>query len=277
MIATIALLLLAVATAVQVVWLFRKDAGKGTVQAAKQAAGQGSPKDPASTWLLAAAAILLVVVTVQRSIAIGFVALTGTYESLMFYAAFVAALTAGYRLQKKLAFAPVVAFGASFVAVVLMAIASSPMIPKDVLPPIPALRSGWLVLHVAFSFIGEAFFVASFIASIAFLATRNDAKRLEFDRITYTSIAVGYPIFTAGALIFGAIWAEQAWGRWWSWDPKETWALITWLVYTLYLHVRLIMKKKDATASWIAAAGFLCTLFTFFGVNYLLPGLHSYG
>lgn len=273
MIATIALLLLAAATAVQVVWLFRRDAGKG----AGQAAGRGSPKDPASTWLLAAAAILLVVVTVQRSIAIGFVALTGTYESLMFYAAFVAALTAGYRLQKKLAFAPVVAFGASFVAVVLMAIASSPMIPKDVLPPIPALRSGWLVLHVAFSFIGEAFFVAAFIASIAFLATRNDAKRLEFDRITYTSIAVGYPIFTAGALIFGAIWAEQAWGRWWSWDPKETWALITWLVYTVYLHVRLIMKKKDATASWIAAAGFLCTVFTFFGVNYLLPGLHSYG
>jgi ABC-type transport system involved in cytochrome c biogenesis permease subunit len=83
-------------------------------------------------------------------------------------------------------------------------------------------------------------------------------------------------VFTAGALIFGAVWAQKAWGRWWGWDPKETWALITWLVYTFYLHLRLISKKTGKLISLIAVIGFLCTIFTFFGVNYLLPGLHSY-
>jgi ABC-type transport system involved in cytochrome c biogenesis permease subunit len=77
-------------------------------------------------------------------------------------------------------------------------------------------------------------------------------------------------------LVFGAVWAEHAWGRYWSWDPKETWALITWLTYTVYLHVRFILKKRRKLAAVISIAGFAFTLFTFFGVNYLLPGLHSY-
>jgi len=239
--------------------------------------GKSGKSDPVSPWLLAASALLFVGITIERSIRIGFIALTSTYESLMFYSAFIMAIVIWYRFQKKQVYSRFVAFGATMCALVLAAIASSPLLPKEALPPIPALRSGWLVAHVALSFVGEAFFIVSFVASIAFLATKDEAKRLGYDRLTYTAIAVGYPIFTAGALIFGAIWAEQAWGTWWGWDPKETWALITWLVYTLYLHVRLIMKKKDATPSWIAVIGFLCTVFTFFGVNYLLPGLHSYG
>jgi ABC-type transport system involved in cytochrome c biogenesis permease subunit len=261
MIATFCFIGILVAAIVQVVYLFRKD----------------EKKDPYSIWLLGAAAAGFLGITVARSVSIGFIALTSTYESLLFYSAFIMALVVAYRYQRKLPYSRIVAFGATVGALVLAAIASSPLLPKEALPPIPALRSFWLVIHVALSFVGEAFFVISFVSAIAFLATRDEKKKLEFDRITYTAIAVGYPVFTAGALIFGAIWAEQAWGRWWSWDPKETWALITWLVYTIYLHVRLVMKKKDATASWIAVVGFLCTVFTFFGVNYLLPGLHSYG
>ncbi|HPE36539.1 MAG TPA: cytochrome c biogenesis protein CcsA [Spirochaetales bacterium] len=232
-------------------------------------------------WLSAAAqalaAVLLAAELVMRSFQVGFVALTSTYESLLFYAAVIAALLVWYRFQKKLRYSAGLAFGAVMVAIIMMAVASSPLIAKEALPPIPALRSGWLVLHVSFSFIGEAFFVVSFVASILFLATKNDERRLDLDRVTYTSVAIGYVFFTAGALAFGAIWAEQAWGRWWSWDPKETWALVTWLVYTAYLHVRLVMKRKDSWPSIISVAGFLCTVFTFFGVNYLLPGLHSYG
>lgn len=261
MMATLGFLAIIAAAALQVVWLFRKD----------------DSRDPASPWILAGAALVFFGITVVRSFKISFVALTSTYESLLFYSGFIMALEIGYRYQKKIPFSRIIEFGATVSALVMAAIASSPLLPKDALPPIPALKSLWLVAHVALSFIGEAFFVISFAASLAFLFAKDDAKRLDYDRITYTSIAVGYPIFTAGALIFGAIWAEQAWGRWWSWDPKETWALITWLVYTLYLHVRLVMKKKDATASWISVIGFLCTVFTFFGVNYLLPGLHSYG
>jgi ABC-type transport system involved in cytochrome c biogenesis permease subunit len=182
-----------------------------------------------------------------------------------------------YRLQRRVPFSAAVQFGAAVAALGLLAVASSPLAPRALLAPIPALRSGWLVAHVALSFVGEAFFVASFAASLAWLFSRSAARREELDRITYTSIAVGYPVFTVGALVFGAVWAEQAWGAWWSWDPKETWALVTWLVYTFYLHFRLIRRKTGAVPAWISVIGFACTLFTFFGVNFLLSGMHSYG
>jgi ABC-type transport system involved in cytochrome c biogenesis permease subunit len=258
--ATVALILIAAAAVVEAIFAFRRD---GRV-------------DPVSSWLLATAAIILFVIIAARSLAIGFFAVTGTFESLVFFSGTVAAVTAGYRLQKRLAFSPFVAFGATIVAAALLAVASSPIAPRNIQAPVPALRSSWLALHVSFAFIGEAFFVVAFAASIAFLATKNDAKRETLDRITYTAIAIGYPIFTAGALVFGPIWAQAAWGSWWSWDPKETWALVTWLVFTLYLHLRLVRKRRDALPSIIAVLGFLCALFTFLGVNFLLSGLHSY-
>lgn len=258
---TSAFILFLVSAALQIVWLFRKD----------------RRPDPASHWLLLAAGMVLVVCLALRSIQTRFVALTSTYESLLFYAAVLTVLCFVYRKQKKLTWWPLVAFGSTFAGIVLLAIASSPLVPKEALPPIPALQSGWLVLHVSFSFIGESFFVVSFVSALLFLSTKDEARRLDLDRVTYTAIAVGYPIFTAGALVFGAIWAERAWGSWWSWDPKETWALVTWMVYTAYLHLRLIRKRKDAIPAVLAVAGFICTVFTFFGVNYLLPGLHSYG
>jgi ABC-type transport system involved in cytochrome c biogenesis permease subunit len=258
---TIAFALILASAALQAVFLFRKD---------------GRP-DPASHWALLAAAIGLAAVILARSIAIGFPALTGTFESLVFFSAFTCLVLWAFRMQKKLAFMPLVQFGSTIVAAALLAIASSPIAPKDALAPIPALRSFWLLLHVSLAFIGEAFFVASFVSALAFLLSSDEGRRKDYDRLTYVSIAAGYPIFTAGALVFGAIWAEQAWGVWWSWDPKEIWALVTWLVYTLYLHLRLTRKRKDFLPAIVAAAGFLCALFTFFGVNFLLPSLHSYG
>jgi len=233
--------------------------------------------DALGPYSLLGAAILLVASLVLRSVSIGFVALTSTYESLAFYAATIAIVAFLYRFQRRLPYKPGVVFGATMVAVLLLALGSSPLIPKEAMPPIPALRSAWLLLHVSFSFIGEAFFVAGFVTALLFLLARDEARRKEFDRLTYTAIALGYPFFTAGALVFGAIWAEQAWGRWWSWDPKETWALVTWLVYTAYLHLRLVARKGGRLPAWLSVLGFLCTVFTFFGVNYLLPGLHSYG
>ena len=104
--------------------------------------------------------------------------------------------------------------------------------------------------------------------------TFPDADTL--DSLSYRAIAIGFPIFTLGALIFGAVWANYAWGRYWSWDPKETWALITWIVYALYLHARIMRGLKGKGAAWISIIGFLATMFTLFGVNYLLAGLHSY-
>ena len=97
------------------------------------------------------------------------------------------------------------------------------------------------------------------------------------DRLVAAAVGIGYPVFTAGALVFGAIWAETAWGAWWSWDPKETWALVTWLIYTAYLHTRLVKRLRGRVSAVLALVGFAATVFTFFGVNYLLSGLHSYG
>jgi ABC-type transport system involved in cytochrome c biogenesis permease subunit len=257
---SIAFAFILASAAIQAPFLFRKD---------------GKP-DPASHWVLLAAFLGLAAVAVGRSLAIGFPALTGTFESLVFFSGIVCLIAWTYRMQRRIVFLPLVQFGATIVAAALLAVASSPIAPKEMLAPIPALRSGWLLLHVSLSFIGESFFVASFIASVAFLASKDEKRKIDYDRVAYTSIAAGYPIFTAGALVFGAIWAEQAWGRWWAWDPKETWALVTWLAYTAYLHLRLLRKRRGALPSIVAVFGFLCALFTFFGVNFLLTGLHSY-
>ncbi len=97
------------------------------------------------------------------------------------------------------------------------------------------------------------------------------------DEVTYKSIAVGFPIFTLGGLIFGAIWADQAWGVYWSWDPKETWSLITWLVYAFYLHSRLLRGWRGHKTAVVAVIGFVAVIFTYLGVNLLLSGLHAYG
>ncbi len=97
------------------------------------------------------------------------------------------------------------------------------------------------------------------------------------DEITYKSIAIGFPIFTLGGLIFGAIWADQAWGVYWSWDPKETWSLITWFVYAFYLHGRMISGWRGRKVAIVAVIGFMAVIFTYLGVNLLLSGLHSYG
>ncbi len=97
------------------------------------------------------------------------------------------------------------------------------------------------------------------------------------DDITYKSIAIGFPLFTIGGLLMGAIWANSAWGKYWTWDPKETWSLITWFVYALYLHARFIGGWRGKKVAILAVVGFIAVIFTYLGVNLLLSGLHAYG
>lgn len=261
MMPTIAFFLLGAAAAIQIFFLLKKT----------------DKPDPLSHYFLLIGSLLLLATNVQRSIQINFVAVTNTFESLVFFSGVIALLLFLYRIQKKWKVLQFVVFGSTIIALILLAIASSPIAPRDIQPPIPALQSMWLVLHVTFSFIGESFFAMSFITAIYYLVIKDEEKKLDADRLTYTAIAIGYPIYTAGALIFGAIWAESAWGSYWSWDPKETWALITWLVYTAYLHSRLVKSLRGKISAILAVIGFLFTIFTFFGVNFVLSGLHSYG
>lgn len=261
MMPTIAFFLLGAAAAVQIFFLLKKT----------------DKPDPLSHYFLLAGSLLLLATNVQRSIQINFVAVTNTFESLVFFSGVIALLLFLYRIQKRWKILQFVLFGGTIIALILLAVASSPIAPKAIEPPIPALQSFWLVLHVTFSFIGEAFFALSFVTAIYYLVVKDEEKKINADRLTYTAIAIGYPIYTAGALIFGAIWAEAAWGSYWSWDPKETWALVTWLVYTAFLHSRLVKSLRGKISAILAVVGFLFTIFTFFGVNYVLSGLHSYG
>ncbi|WP_430499483.1 c-type cytochrome biogenesis protein CcsB [Micromonospora trifolii] len=160
-----------------------------------------------------------------------------------------------------------------------------------IVPLVPALNSYWFVIHVSTIVFASGIFLLGVVPAVGFLM-RNGyeqgkrsfpytlAKRLPgavgLERLTFALHAFAFPIFTF-AVIAGAIWAEAAWGRPWGWDPKETWAFISWVVYAGYLHARATPSVKRNVATWIAVLGFLTMLMNLFGVNIFFTGLHSYG
>lgn len=152
----------------------------------------------------------------------------------------------------------------------------------NIQPLVPALQSYWMKIHVPANFVGYgAFSLAAMVASAYLLAKKGVlATRLPsldvLDDLMYKSIAVGFAFFTI-ATILGAMWAAEAWGGYWSWDPKETWALIVWLNYAAWLHLRMVKGLRGALLAWWALIGLLVTTFAFLGVNMFLSGLHSYG
>lgn len=236
---------------------------------------KGFPSWPA-LCLSSLTTVLLLLHWTLRSISIGYPALTSLYEAFLFFSLLLFLLSA-WMLWKKLP-PPVIAALCGF-GLFLLILCSSPLFFQEPQPPLPVLRSYWLVLHVSFSFIGETLFSLGFFSSLFYLFGKNQSKKEQWDRITYRSIRIGYLFFTAGALIFGAIWASHAWGRFWGWDPKETWALITWLTYTLYLHLRIRKGSSRRLQHWISALGFVFTLITFLGLKLVSAGadsLHSY-
>ncbi|HSG10857.1 MAG TPA: c-type cytochrome biogenesis protein CcsB [Gammaproteobacteria bacterium] len=153
----------------------------------------------------------------------------------------------------------------------------------EIQPLVPALQSYWMKIHVPANFVGYgAFALAAMIGVAWLLAERFPAfasrmpEREVMDDVMYKSIALGFAFFTV-ATILGALWAAEAWGGYWSWDPKETWALIVWLNYAAWLHMRLTKGWRGAPMAWWSVAGLFVTLFAFLGVNMFLSGLHSYG
>jgi cytochrome c-type biogenesis protein CcsB len=162
----------------------------------------------------------------------------------------------------------------------------SPNISDKIQPLLPALKSNWLIAHVMTCFVGYAAFAIAFGlsgmyllkgrqtgASGSLLSHLPDAGVL--DELNHQMVMFGFLFLTVG-IITGAVWANSAWGRYWGWDPKETWSLITWFVYATVLHARLMRGWHGKRIAFLSIAGFIAVLFTYFGVNYL-PGLHSYG
>lgn len=167
---------------------------------------------------------------------------------------------------------------ASLIALFFMGYASiSPSIEKHIQPLIPALQSNWLHIHVITCFISYAAFVISFICGLLYLIKWKGVIPPEetLEEINYRSIVVGFPMLSAGILT-GAVWAHYAWGSYWSWDPKETWSLITWIVYALFLHARFVKGWRGKRIAMLSIIGFLSVIFTYLGVNFILSGLHSY-
>ena len=152
--------------------------------------------------------------------------------------------------------------------------------PREITELMPALRSAWFGIHIGSAVFAYSAFVLAGCVSLRYLrmkkqGTADELKLQQMDYLSYRLIGFGF-LFLTVVILSGAIWAEQAWSAFWTWDPKETWALITWIIYALYLHLRLRRKKDAVFLAWYLIIAVPVVLFTFAGVNTLLPGLHSY-
>jgi len=218
---------------------------------------------------------------------IGHAPLSNMYESLVFFSWCIALLNLlwEWKLKSRFLGAFTMPFAFLFIAYASLA----PGISDRIDPLIPALQSNWLHAHVITCFISYASFALSCAISIIYLMKLRKEEKgqketrwtalfpsLEsLDGLVYKTIVVGFPLLTLG-IVTGAAWANYAWGSYWSWDPKETWSLITWFVYALFLHARFTREWRGKRTAFLSIIGFAAVIFTYFGVNYVLSGLHSY-
>jgi cytochrome c-type biogenesis protein CcsB len=215
---------------------------------------------------------------------IGHAPLSNMYESLVFFSCTIGIIYLVIERKYKISIIGAVATPLAFLA---MAYASlSPNINDRIQPLIPALKSNWLIAHVITCFLGYAAFAIAFGISLIYLFKQRDAagksnflshfpKSRVLDELTHQMVMFGF-LFLSIGIITGAVWANSAWGSYWSWDPKETWSLITWFVYATFLHARMMRGWSGKRIAYLSILGFMAVIFTYFGVN-LLPGLHSYG
>ena len=219
----------------------------------------------------------------SHALGYGYIPLSNMYESLVFFSWTIALF---YILIDRKYKQRVFGVIASPLAAFFLALTSLiPGIKKEIKPLIPALQSNWLAIHVITCFLGYAAFALAFGISVAYLIQakrEREGKGMDWlpssamlDDINYKTILLGFPFLTIG-IITGAAWAHYAWGSYWSWDPKETWSLITWFIYAAFLHARYTREWKGKKTALLSIIGFIAVIFTYFGVNYLISGLHSY-
>ena len=227
-----------------------------------------------------AAFVLHTAALVLRGIAAGRLPLTNQYE---FAASFawgicLVSLLFIFRFRFRV-------LGAFVAPLIFLVIGYAAMQSREVKDLMPSLRSNWLIFHVSTVIVAYGAFAVSFAVSVIYLCHKKITangffashipEQEKLDQIGYRSVCLGL-LFLTFTILTGAIWAEQAWGSYWSWDPKETWSLITWIIYAIYLHQRLRRGMQGKGAAIYAVVGFFCVLFTYVGVNTLIPGIHSY-
>lgn len=222
--------------------------------------------------------------TLIRYIQAGYTPITNIHESL----SFLSLCVAGFFLYLKRSYKKVSILGSAILPVLSVMLIWALTFPADIRPLPPVLRSYWLPVHTVFAFIGNAIFLTSFFISILYLVVERGIKKKKFlpistrlpslatlDSINYRCMSYGFPFLTIG-IITGSIWAGIAWGSYWNWDPKETWSLITWIVYAILIHNRLAIGWRGRRTAYMMILGFFSILFTFLGVNFFTGGLHSY-
>ncbi len=236
--------------------------------------------------LVAQSVALIIRWKTSYDLGIGHAPVSNFYESLIFFAWTIVFL---YLLMERQLKNRSIGVFVMPVAFLIMAYASiAPGVSNRIEPLIPALQSNWLTSHVLTCFMGYAAFTVTFALGVMFFvrkAAAHDSSGVralmrllpsehQIDDLMYSCTALGFIFLTLG-IVTGSVWAHYAWGSYWSWDPKETWSLITWLAYAVMLHVRLVRGWRGVRMAVMAIIGFACVLFTYLGVN-LLPSLHSY-
>lgn len=243
----------------------------------------------ASWGLLLLAGFAMVASLWWRSEAADYFALSNMYESLMSLAILmlVGFLVMDIKFNLR-------ALGWPVALLLVATVGFAATLPTEITPLQAALQSYWRAIHVPIIIASYAMFTLSFITSGAFLVTeqffqpaaaaggtgsgstpRNNLLA-KYDEVTYWCISLGFPLLAVG-IILGGLWANEAWGNYWSWDPKESMSLVTLLAYGVYLHLRVNGEHSPRLLAWVSMAGFVMMLITYFGVNIMGLGLHSYG
>lgn len=236
-----------------------------------------------SIALTSLATALMLLQLVIRTSQTGRIPVNSVYEFLLLFSFVLLAFSVFWLIKIKL---NVVASFILAVATILLGVSFS--LSDAVTPLMPALQSRWRVIHVLTAIISYAAFAVDFGLAIYYVISiprkapanglpeeRVAARAALLEKLMFDSVVVGF-IFLTLLIITGSIWAEDAWGAWWSWDPKETWALITWIIYAVYMHLHSKPAWRSHKGCYLSIIGFACVLFTLLGVSFLMGGLHSY-
>ncbi|MCL2340543.1 MAG: c-type cytochrome biogenesis protein CcsB [Proteobacteria bacterium] len=220
---------------------------------------------------------------VTRAVETGHTPITSHHETISFFAWTLGCCYLSFRWRY--AVKSLGAFVSPLVfALMLIAAFSS----RGMMPLPPALQSWWLPVHAVITLFANGFLALSCIGSIMYLLQEREIKQKRFglfytrlpsletlDKLNHHCLSLGFPLFTLG-LITGSLWAKQAWGAYWQWDPKETWSLITWFLYAAAVHQRFTVGWRGRRVAILSIVAFLSVLFTLWGVSFLLKGIHAY-
>ncbi len=233
--------------------------------------------------LFVLAVIVHTATLIARAVEAGYTPITSHHETVSFFAWSLAACYLSFRWRftvKNLG-----AFVSPLVLALMLVAAFS---SREIVPLAPALQSWWLPIHASVALIADGFLALACIGGVMYLLQEREIKSKRFglfysrlpsletlDKLNHHCLSIGFPLLTLG-LITGSLWAKQAWGAYWHWDPKETWSLVTWFLYAAVVHQRFTVGWRGRRAAVLSIVAFLAVLFTLWGVSFLLDGVHTY-